>query len=418
MFPTQLTINLTGSTVERSNRLNNSRGLVIDTKTWRKDSHDLFDFEASNENLAADRILMSDSADIFRRQHELMARPRDGMIPYGSELLCHIDIDSDNKVSVSAPLKRNGAAKEPCKVLRVVHQDKYCRLKPGDIIKLGRYKIRVRQIEVEGTAQPDLSLENTASNTTSTSPTPYDPLKTCRICLLEGGDQEDPLIDPCECKGSIQYVHLNCVRHWMEGRLCLADKLKNVYFYKQLQCELCKKDYSGNFVVDGQKDALVQFPTLNPPYIVLENLTRDNRDPPTEVVDPCDRVKSLYILAYDENTSEIKIGRGHEAGVRISDVSITRCHAMLAFKDNHFCLIDNKSKFGTSLEISGRADITGSLDELDEKRGNLPEYLTLQVGRTILSICYAHRLLNNAPERHSSTERSSTASPRTVNDGE
>ena len=26
----------------------------------------------------------------------------------------------------------------------------------------------------------------------------------CRICLLEGSSEEDPLVRPCECKGTIE----------------------------------------------------------------------------------------------------------------------------------------------------------------------------------------------------------------------
>lgn len=44
----------------------------------------------------------------------------------------------------------------------------------------------------------------------------------------------------------------------------------------------------------------------------------------------------------------IKVGRGHESSVRITDISVSRCHALIK-KSNRgdFILEDNSSKFGT-----------------------------------------------------------------------
>ena len=44
-----------------------------------------------------------------------------------------------------------------------------------------------------------------------------------------------------------------------------------------------------------------------------------------------------------------KLGRGHESDVRVSDISVSRCHAILKFdkNDHGYYLEDNLSKFGT-----------------------------------------------------------------------
>lgn len=41
------------------------------------------------------------------------------------------------------------------------------------------------------------------------------------------------------------------------------------------------------------------------------------------------------------------MGRGHESDLRINDISVSRLHAMIKFKDGKFLLEDNLSKFGT-----------------------------------------------------------------------
>lgn len=52
-------------------------------------------------------------------------------------------------------------------------------------------------------------------------------IPTCRYCLEEAKD----LITPCSCKGSLRYVHKKCLMEWFQTK-------------KELQCELCKTDFS------------------------------------------------------------------------------------------------------------------------------------------------------------------------------
>ena len=44
---------------------------------------------------------------------------------------------------------------------------------------------------------------------------------------------------------------------------------------------------------------------------------------------------------------KVFIGRGHDAEVRVTDISVSRLHAFIFKKDGLFYLADNKSKFGT-----------------------------------------------------------------------
>jgi pSer/pThr/pTyr-binding forkhead associated (FHA) protein len=46
----------------------------------------------------------------------------------------------------------------------------------------------------------------------------------------------------------------------------------------------------------------------------------------------------------------IKLGRGHECEIRITDISVSRNHALIKFIDNSFTVFDNKSKFGTLIK--------------------------------------------------------------------
>jgi len=53
----------------------------------------------------------------------------------------------------------------------------------------------------------------------------------------------------------------------------------------------------------------------------------------------------------------LKIGRGHDADLRINDISVSRFHAVIKFKNNQFVIADNVSKFGTLVLVRNKLDI-------------------------------------------------------------
>ncbi len=55
----------------------------------------------------------------------------------------------------------------------------------------------------------------------------------------------------------------------------------------------------------------------------------------------------IHIIRPTLQKSVFKLGRGHESDLRINDISVSRCHAIIKFENNKFMLEDNKSKFGT-----------------------------------------------------------------------
>ena len=60
--------------------------------------------------------------------------------------------------------------------------------------------------------------------------------------------------------------------------------------------------------------------------------------------------KCLHLIEGKEN-SVIKIGRNYQSEIRITDISVSRAHAQILFKDNCFWIKDQKSKFGTLIKL-------------------------------------------------------------------
>jgi pSer/pThr/pTyr-binding forkhead associated (FHA) protein len=49
----------------------------------------------------------------------------------------------------------------------------------------------------------------------------------------------------------------------------------------------------------------------------------------------------------------IRVGRGHDADIRVTDISVSRFHARINRDPNNgqFYVEDNKSKFGTLIQV-------------------------------------------------------------------
>ncbi|GFR47747.1 hypothetical protein Agub_g9512 [Astrephomene gubernaculifera] len=63
--------------------------------------------------------------------------------------------------------------------------------------------------------------------------------RQCRICWGEEGDPAAglSLVSPCKCLGSLNYIHVRCLRDWQQ-----VLRSQN-QFHKARHCEICKQPY-------------------------------------------------------------------------------------------------------------------------------------------------------------------------------
>ncbi|XP_073707575.1 E3 ubiquitin-protein ligase MARCHF7 isoform X2 [Garra rufa] len=57
----------------------------------------------------------------------------------------------------------------------------------------------------------------------------------CRICQMGEQSSSNPLIEPCKCTGSLQYVHQDCIKKWLRSKISSGSNLEAI-----TTCELCK----------------------------------------------------------------------------------------------------------------------------------------------------------------------------------
>jgi len=70
--------------------------------------------------------------------------------------------------------------------------------------------------------------------------------KICRVCLSNENSNDNPLISPCICSGTMKYIHIECLNHWFKNKGQISStKLATVYYWDLLYCELCKTKIHG-----------------------------------------------------------------------------------------------------------------------------------------------------------------------------
>ena len=187
--------------------------------------------------------------------------------------------------------------------------------------------------------------------------------KICRICYLEeDNEEENPIVQPCHCSGSCKYIHLNCLKQWINTKSCLKideNEYCSVFIFTESECELCKSKLP-DFVEHNEKlYTLLDFSDEFDNYLVLESLTLDKENN-----------KFLYVISLDKK-DEIKVGRGQFCDILLSDVSVSRIHCLISVEGKNVFIRDNDSKFGTLILMQ---------TECLKLAENLPLYI--QVGRT------------------------------------
>ncbi|KAH7648424.1 Ssm4 ring finger fused to a forkhead associated (FHA) domain (apicomplexan specific architecture) [Cryptosporidium bovis] len=279
----------------------------------------------------------------------------------------------------------------------------------------------------------DSDIENKNSENNQNTQT-----KCCRICLSDDGDgfnssnePFNPLICPCDCKGSLEYVHLQCLRTWLESRieipsgwllhtgrnnvfegfnygqlvrspsvqssthyLQIRDRIKRklVLILKRLasrisvsknpvntpaclqlkkfDCELCKVSFPMQLQVITAENSTMAMPLFRIPRPRF----------PYMVLVPIEGEHSSkmgqIIVSFGESNIPVCIGRGHNSDIRLGEISVSRAHAQFqhCFFNNSYniCLLDMKSKFGSLIELKRPL-----------KLGK--EGLSIQIGRALIS---------------------------------
>jgi len=368
--------------------------------TWSKDSHGLFDYESKNVNYTKAKV--DTAARVYKEGNGISIRSSTKTRSLTDDLL---NRESNHLFSIATGLGEKNETfsiqadkKQACddsdKLFLIVRslkneegvQQGY-NLELGDIIRLGRIEYRVIEYK-DHMKNVDSLLIGTPKNMESLPFSlavkdcngPSENKKQCRICLMDESDTPEPLVNPCNCKGTSEYVHIQCLQDWISSKLKKKVNAETTCFYwKKLLCEVCKISLPDLVDISGQRQELIPVQRPEGPYLLLERVFYDKSK------ESADNSKTFVLLSLSGESQTIKIGRGHECDLRENDISVSRLHAYIKYQDGHFTILDNNSKFGTLIFL--RKDLP-----IEKKKK-----LALQLGRTVITFSLKQTTVNNVP---------------------
>jgi len=165
-------------------------------------------------------------------------------------------------------------------------------------------------------------------------------------------------------------IHVTCLKEWLNSKRLVYEGVRvTSYFWKALECELCKEPFENK--MRSSMFAIMQFDKPEKNYMILESI----KSAPAKVV-------HVFDLRYDS----FKVGRSVETDMKIADISVSRTHSYFKVKDNKILVEDNGSKFGTLVKIQRPVDllnVKGDISSTIFQVGRTLIFLQLQTSRSL-----------------------------------
>ena len=245
-------------------------------------------------------------------------------------------------------------------------KNKFYRIDKGDIIKLGKLYIRIVEIKLDKEETTNFQnnnnsyvFQNNNNNIIEILPRinsarelpkinlkemKIKPKNKCRICYEITSTIKNPLINPCKCKGSMKYIHYNCLLNCIKNKI---EKVKNKFdikkfiFYEKsfLNCELCKSNFPYYIKYINNIYNIIPYYNQFKEYLLFELMNKEGK-------------QTINIFSL-ENKNEINIGRCSSNDICLLEKTLSRFHSII-HKDKdkgELYIEDNNSRFGTLVLI-------------------------------------------------------------------
>lgn len=252
-------------------------------------------------------------------------------------------------------------------VLRRTKDKEGYRLKRGDIMKLGRMRIKLKDYQIDNALNDEDKISKEVAEGSVEVKTfndiPKDENDVCRICFSPSNDDANPLISACKCTGTMKFIHYQCLKAWLNLKLVIKEAPSICsYFWKSFECEICKSSYPYSILHAENRYSLINVKKPKTgSFIMLESLDHEKNTS-----------RMIHIMTPTASLGKFKLGRGHESDIRVTDISVSRVHVIINCNKKGIFVEDNGSKFGT-LILKSRIEV----GPISERK--------IQVGRTLIS---------------------------------
>ena len=356
--------------------------LQIESKSWIKDTEDLFDFETkdikyksfnlTNENKIS--YLISTLNENNENEIELIRsnkvlQDKINSNPKTIKVISEIIYNKQNSnFSFINPLYSENFnklfTKENCeRIWKNNSKNEEIEIHENDIFKLGRVRLKFDKIIFNNntgrnnTLNTGINIFNTNShinilnNSNLLTSEKYDFKYNCRICYRNDSDINDPLISPCKCSGSMGYIHFKCLKSCIDAKIQKKKEENFIsYTWKSFNCEICLYPYPKYIKFKNMIYPLVDIDTskFNQYCLCDYSLFDDNQKK---------AFHRGYIIFKIEDDNEITLGRNQSNGVKLKDISVSRKHCYIIKRNGKLYIKDLNSKFGTLQYIKKKFDI-------------------------------------------------------------
>jgi hypothetical protein len=197
---------------------------------------------------------------------------------------------------------------------------------------------------------------------------------SCRICFLSDSDENDPLLTPCKCTGSMSYIHYKCLKQCIQMKTTKKPNGSYVCFlWKNYECEICLQEYPKYLTYKNLTYNMIDFDINFNEYMVLDYTLFDDTKKKS--------IRKGFIIV-DLNNEEslangncITIGRTQTNTIKLKDISVSRMHCYFSRENGKFFINDKGSKFGTLVHVKNS-------QILDKKNSNR----TFIAGKHLISV--------------------------------
>ena len=266
--------------------------LKINCRTWLKDTEDLFDFEATNINTNIYTYPNLDKDYFITKYKDESDDKQKEKINFIYSNLIRQKISANNTTKIVGILKFNKSKSnikivnsfksrylnnlympENCERLyELFPEDQYMNINEGDVIKIGRIRMKFDRIsfmsknkslyevinnnnllnnsetinskENNETISVNKMLASSIVNPSSARNTELNGKAYCRLCYQSESSITDPLISPCNCSGSMKYIHLSCLKNSIKLKYHKkSESYFDLFLFQNYSCEICLTMY-------------------------------------------------------------------------------------------------------------------------------------------------------------------------------
>jgi hypothetical protein len=380
--------------INKQNQSNLEKVLEIQGTSWENKNFDLFDFKKFGHQM---KLFQFKESCILRirkgkikscTEKKLKKKKNDYFFRIKKEnkqfsILPNTQEEVDQKINkhiyvVVRSLRNTSMQSQKGYILRTKDlirfgQEEYKVLETGKFKKTKNTKDYFKNFKVISCEELKITdklrtkdLTHQIKDQTANEKDPNETPKTCRYCLMESFSdikEEDYLVSPCACKGEFEFVHMICLKKWIQEKI-ISKKTEDIIIYEwhNTRCEFCHHRWPSHIKIENKYINL--FEMIRPkqePYMILKN--QSNQEDP---------LKSKFIILILRELMEIKIGKGSNCQFRIKGPSVEEIHAKIEFKKDDFYIYDNESQFGTLVRLRDNWNIKSQME-------------CIQIGRTIFT---------------------------------